>query len=513
MLISKAHRKIVLNPSKPNKILALIPSAKTFEFQGKQLMAVRYGVDEVRLLENLGLKVPSPIEHLYPWSGNYSPFAIQRHTASMMVQNKRLYCLNGLGTGKTLSTLWAYDFLRREGLVSRLLVVAPLSTLERTWADELFQHFPHLNYQILHGSREKRIKLLAQTADIYIINHDGIKTIRDELCKRPDLDMIVIDELASFRNSKTTRWKDMNRILQGRERVVGLTGTPTPNEPTDAYAQVKLLTPARVPPYAGSFRDLCMKQISAFKWLPRPDANNVVARAMQPAVRYSLEDATDLPPVLYQTRNVPLSAEQHAAYQTMLKHLYVEMQTGAIKAINEAVKISKLVQICCGAAYTTDGSTSILGAAGRIQELLDLREQANSKMIVFVPYKHALGYVHEELSKHYACAMVSGETSKHERDVIFRDFQKSKNPDILVAQPACMAHGLTLTAASVVAWYAPVMNNEIYLQANGRIRRPGQKHTQLIVNIEGSAVERKLYARLKDKQTMQGLLLDILKNK
>src|SRR5690606_16503732 len=120
--------------------------------------------------------------------------------------------------------------------------------------------------------------------------------------------------------------------------------------------------------------------------------------------------------------------------------------------------------------------------------------------------------LHEEISKHWTCELVHGATSKASRDIIFRDFQRSRDPHVLVAHPGCMAHGLTLTEASTIIWYAPITSNEIYTQANGRITRPGQKTVAMIVNIAATALERRMYQRLRDKQALQGLLLDMVQN-
>jgi SNF2 family DNA or RNA helicase len=195
----------------------------------------------------------------------------------------------------------------------------------------------------------------------------------------------------------------------------------------------------------------------------------------------------------------------------MSTHLKTEHAQGQITAANEAIKASKLIQIACGTAYAKDGSTISIEAQPRIDVVLEIIEQATTKVIVFVPYTAALDYVADKLSAKYRVGKISGAVSKTQRDEVFRGFQHDNNYDIIVAQPAAMAHGLTLTAANTIVWYAPTVRNEIYEQANARVRRPGQKHSQLIVNVSGSNIERKTYARLKDKQSMQGLVFDAIK--
>lgn len=512
MIISKARKAVVLNLSNPDLILTVIPTARSFVYKGRTLVAVPHRLDETRVLRNLGFKVPSPAEFHYEWSGEYVPFKAQLETTSFLTVNPRAFVLNDLGTGKTLSTLWAYDYLRSIGKVRKMLVVSPLSTLERTWADEIFRHFPHLTWGVLYGDKAKRKRVLASDVDIYLVNHDGAKVIQKELEAKTEIDVVCIDEVASFRNAQTDRWKSMNRIIQNRSHVWGLTGTPTPNAPTDAWAQCRLISPDRVPKFSGSFRDQTMRQLTQFKWIARDNATEIVAQAMQPSIRFSRSDCVDLPPCLFQTRHVQLSADQAKAYKAMVSQLYMEFNNQQVSAVNEAVKLSKLVQIASGVVYSQDGVGVEVASPARIDETLEIIRQSDSKVIVFCPFKGALDYVAREIGKHYSVAVISGEVGKTARDKILHDFQKSADPHVLVAQPATMSHGLTLTAASTIIFYAPVTSQETYTQAIGRITRPGQTRSQLIVNIEGTPVERRLYERLRQKQAAEGLLLDVLRD-
>lgn len=514
MLIHRETQKIVLNLSQPDRVTTVIPSAKKFLYEGQELVAIPHRLDEVRVLRNLGFNhAPSPAKYYYNYSGMYEPFRAQSETTEFLTMNPRAFVLNDMGTGKTLAALWAFDYLRQLGEVKKALVISPLSTLERTWADEVFRHFPHLTAAVLHGTKEKRLKLLAEDRDIYLINHDGIKTIYPELIAKGDIDLIVIDEIASFRNASTQRWKALNKIVAPRKWVWGMTGTPTPNEPTDAWAQCRLINPSRVPPYFGKFRDATMRQQGQFKWLARENATDIVYDAMQPSIRFTRDQCVDLPPAVYQTHHAPLTPEQTQAYKAMKAKMAMEFEGDQSVAVNEAVKLGKLVQIACGAVYGTDGQEIVLPCEPRIGVVSEIIENAGTKTIVFVPYKSVLHHVAEVLGKTYRVAELCGETPKAKRDEIFHQFQNNEQfgPQVLVAQPAAMSHGLTLTAANTVVWYAPVTSHEVFSQANARITRPGQKHTQFLVCIEGTEVERRIYDRLKGKEKMQGLLLDMVR--
>jgi SNF2 family DNA or RNA helicase len=504
------------------------------------VVALPHRPDETRVLRNLGFDIPDPMPMHYEYplaNGRFNPFEVQRVTSSFLSMHNRAFCLNDMGTGKSNSALWAYDYLRTVKQAKRMLVVCPLSTMERTWGDAVFMTFPHLDAVLLYGSRGRRLKLLDQKADVYIINIDGIGIIKKELAKRPDIDVIVVDELAMARNAQTDRWLILNEICnkQSPRRVWGMTGSPTPNSPTDAWAQCRLITPDNpdVPRYFGRFKDSVMRQLTPFKWIARPTANDTVFKCMQPAIRYALDDCVDLPEQVVLTREVELTKEQERAYKDMMTRLSTEAAGGQILAVNEAVKANKLIQIACGVAYGTNGENIVIPSKPRVDLVKEIIEESEGKVIVFVPLTGALDSLALEISKmfgktssdmadmvadklegglglHSMVRVVHGGTSKSDRDRIFSEFQQQVEPRVLVANAQTMSHGLTLTAATTIVWYAPVHSNETYEQACARVRRPGQTKKTVIVHIAGTAMERTIYKRLAAKQSMQGVLLDMV---
>ena len=515
MLVRQDKKALILKLRNPSRVTTVIPTAKLVSHEGSTLVAVPHRPEEVKVLRNLGFQPPDPMAYYYKWPGRFKPFAAQVETANFLAMHDRAFCLNSMGLGKTVTSLWAYDYMRECKLVKKALIVCPLSTMDRTWADEVFKTFPHLDAAVLYGSRERRKKLLKQDAHVYIINTDGLKTIADDLATRDDIDLIIIDELAMFRNSGTDRWKIMNAICnkQTPRRVWGLTGAPTPHEPTDAWAQCRIVVPANpdVPKYFGKFRDMVMKQLTQFKWVPRSNAVEVVKQVMQPAVRFALDDCVDLPPQTFVTRDVEMTAEQKAAYKNMMSKLKMEYEGGQVMAVNEAVKANKLVQIACGVAYGAQGEYIHIPNKPRVDVLKEIIEESEGKVLVFVPLTGVLEHLMEELSPHWECAAIHGGTSKADRDEIFGTFQKTSNIRVIVANPSTMSHGLTLTAATTIIWYAPIHSNDIYLQANARVRRPGQTRTTVIAHIAGSDIERRIYKRLQGKEKLQGALLDIMR--
>jgi len=506
MLVANKHKALVF-PYRQD-VHQVLPASKPITWRGRKALVVPHRLPEWRLLTNLGLSIPHPIEYYYDWA-HTTPFDSQVQTAKMLTSHRRAYVLSSMGVGKTRAALFAFDYLRQCGIVKSALVVAPLSTLNPVWRREIFDVFEGMEVQVLHGSRKKRQQLLAEPADVYIINHDGVGVIQKELMHMCP-DVVIVDELASYRNRSTVRWKHLEPIVRKAKFAWGLTGSPTPNEPTDAYGQVKLLTPERMQRSFRAFKQETMRQVSTFRWIERPEANEVVHRTMQPAIRFSLDECHDLPPITYSTRDVTLSAEQAKVYKQMWNEYRSMINDKELTAANEAVKVGKLLQLGCGFMYDGDGVPQFIGAKARDDLLLELIEEADAKVIVFAPFTAAVRHLEQTLIKEgISVGRIDGTVNKTDRDELFAQFRSSRDPRVLVAHPGTMAHGLTLTEANTIVWYSPTYSAEIWEQANARIHRPGQTRHTHIIRIESTPLERQVYKRLKKKSRMQGVLLDM----
>jgi SNF2 family DNA or RNA helicase len=465
------------------------------------------------MLQNLRALGVATHQHVsqsgYDYCGG-SPFDIQKKTVELLTEHPRAYVLNSMGTGKTKCALWAFDYLRRSTSCRRMLVVAPLSTLRFTWGREIFLTTPQYKFNVLHGDREKRLKLLAEPKDIYIVNHDGLRVIADEVGKRPDIDVICIDELATYRN-RTKKTRIAEDLCRRKPIVWGMTGAPTPNAPTDAFQQAKIITPHTVPKYFGTFRDATMYRINQFKFAPRRGSIETVMQALQPNVRFTLDDVMELPPFISRVVDIDMGEKQQRIYDAVKKDCFALMKEGKIKAANAGAVMSKLLQISLGWVYLDNGSVAQLDNEARNQALLDVVQAAERKVLVFVPFKHALkGIVSLLASNAITCSKVSGDTPLKERDEIFRAFQFGEYPKVIAAHPECVSHGITLTAADTVIWYGPITSTEIYDQANARIRRVGQSSKQLFLHLQATKSERSIYNLLMRKITIQDELLKML---
>lgn len=443
------------------------------------------------------------------FTGSRVPFDVQRHTVALLLANRRAYVLSTMGVGKTACPLWAFHNLKRLGLANRMLVVAPLSTLNFTWMRETTEIELPLDAVVLHGTKEKRQKLLDQQHDIYIINHDGVATIYDDLTARTDIDVLCLDELAVYRNN-TARTKLMVNLARHKRFVWGMTGSPAPQAPTDVYNQAKIITPNTVPKYFGRFREETMYKVSQFKWVPRRAGIDKAFAALQPSVRYTLDDIHELPPYVSRRIDVEMGSKQQLVYEAIRKDCFTLIGTDAISAANKGVLLNKLLQISLGYVYTEKKGIVTLDNDKRIDALLDILNGGVGQALVFAAFKHALGGIHAAVkgANWLVDDPVSGDTPLAERSRIFKDFQDGKTKAI-IAHPQCLAHGITLTAADTVIWFGPIASLEIYEQANARIRRTGQTKKQQFLHMQATNAERKLYQMLIEKQTIQQSLLSL----
>ena len=509
-------KALLLEPPDPAAVLARIPSAFALT---DQIVGMPHDIESTARLATMGIQVTSPIETYYHWPRDRTlvpfPFKHQIAQSAFFTCNPRGYCFSSIGVGKTMSAAWAADYLISAGFVRCVLVVSTLSSLERTWGDAIFCHLTHRRFQVLHGTAERRRRLLAQPADFYVINYAGVGVLQKELLARSDIDCVILDESAECGKKNTGLWKSLDMLIYPPKRppipwVWAMTATPIPNSPEDAFPQCKLVTPATTPQYFSQWRAMVMDHQSTYTWTPRKEATKIVYETMRPSIRFKRDDCMDLPPTIYTTRDVELSADQKRHYKDISKELHTEVNGARVTALNEGIKLSKLLQVACGCVYATDGTAQEIDAGNRIETLMEIIEQVNERVIVYVPFTAVTGMLARVLNKHWNFAVVTGETPTSERNRIFSAFQ-SRDADIdIVAHPGCMAHSLTLTEASTIIWYAPVDSNRTYEQANGRITRAGQKYTANIIQMAGSAVERRMYKRLQDRQSAQGLLLSMV---
>jgi len=474
---------------------------------GVDKVLVNWTLGNVRKLANLGLrKTPSTILRDYDWPGIYKPFDHQRQTASFLTANNRAFCFSEQGTGKTGAVIWAADYLMRVGDIKRVLIVCPLSIMHSAWMTDIFKIAMHRTAAVAHGTKETRKKVINGDYEFVIINYDGIPIMEKEL--QGKFDLIVADEANFLKTATTRRWKAFNKVLKPENRLWMLTGTPAAQSPVDAYGLAKLAVPQRVPPYFTNWKNRVMIRVSQFKYIPSPESTKIVNAALQPAIRFTKADCLDLPPVTYVTREIELTAQQKKYYKQLKKQMVIEAAGESISAVHAAAGLTKLLQISSGAVYSDEGEVVQFDAKNRLDEVSEVVQEATNKVIVFVPFKHAIDIVADRLRKDgFTTEIISGDVSMKARTKIFKDFQESDDPRVLVIQPQSASHGVTLTAADTIVWFAPIASVETWLQANERINRPSQENKMTIIKIYGSEVEKKVYDALESKETNQKQLV------
>jgi SNF2 family DNA or RNA helicase len=508
------NRALKLKLRHPQRVLEVIPKSKviaTYD-DGSSDVLVHWGIEESQVLKNLRIKnVPSPIIAKYKWSGNREPFAHQKQTAAFLTLNRRAFVFNDPGTGKTLSMIWAADYLMNLGQIKRVLVVCPVSVMRAAWVADLFHGAMHRTVDIAHGTRDQRKAVIAGGSEFIIINFDGIEIVQQELMAG-GFDLVIIDEANYVKTATTNRWKAINKLIRPDTWLWMATGTPASQSPLDAYGLAKMMHPTTTPRSFGMFRDMVMSKITTFKWVPKRTAVETVNKLLQPAIRYAKDDCLDLPDIVYTTRDVPLTKQQLKLYEQLRKNMAAQAAGETISAVNAAVGLQKLLQVSAGSVYTDDKATVELDITERFNVLREVIDSTPNKVLIFVPYTNTLELLQEKLTaKRYTVDVIYGKVSATKRADIIKRFQEQAEPRVLLIQPQAASHGITLHAADTIVWWGPIMSYETYVQANARIHRAGQKNKCLVVRLQGSPVEKKRYAALDHCEDTNESLLEMFK--
>jgi SNF2 family DNA or RNA helicase len=482
--------------------------------------------------------MPVMDEYDWPIERNRKPLPHQKIYANFSVLHPKMLNLGDPGTMKTLSTLWAMDFMMRQFPpgTCRALIIAPLSTLETVWAAAIARNFPgRRSYKVLIGDAEKRTKLLAEPADCYIINHDGIKVDahikkRDvkrgekrielrgfsrALAERKDIRIVIADEASAYKDASTYRHEITRMVLGDRPFWWLLTGTPTPNSPADAHGLAKLVNNA----YGKSFNHFRMEtmiKVSDFKWVPQKDGYEKARRMLTPSVRFALDDVWDGPPMTFQRRKVELTADQKRHMNDLKNNLQVLVRDGkSISADNEAAARQKFIQISLGMIYDGDHKAHPVDAKPRYDELYDIISSTQRKVVVFVVITAAIHLMMDYLKKRwkadklpYKCCFINGEVSAKQRPVVIKSFAEDECMKVVVADPVAAGHGINdFVAADTVVWASATDKAESWIQGNGRVRRPGQKYPSTCYQLVSNKLEEEIFDRLETNTGMQGMML------
>jgi hypothetical protein len=335
-----------------------------------------------------------------------------------------------------------------------------------------------------------------------------VDPVANAIFNRPDIRIVIVDECTAFSDSNAARSKRVQEMFADMPIVWGLTGTPVVRGHLAAHGQARLIHPT----YQESRQSFERRTTwsNGHRKEPTPNAYEAARELLTPAIRIPRRHFYSIPEAVPVPFDLPLTRTQTHALKELKKEYQATLASGAvISAVHESALRLKLLQIACGAVYDASGQSHVVDATPRLNKLIEVIEEAEGKTIVFVPFTGALENVYHNMKRKYNCAMINGKTSLTARSKIFEEF-KTGNINPLIADPATMSHGLTLTQATVVCWYGPTDKAEIYKQAVLRIDRRGQKCQTYSVQFMSTPVEREIYKRLEHNQKMEGALLKLM---
>lgn len=510
-------------------LLTAIPEAR--QINGAYV-AVPHTLRNAQVLRHFQYPVaPVITDANYDWpiEPGKRPLPHQKVCTNFQLVHPKSCNLGDPGTMKTLSALWMADYLMRQHPpgTMRCLIVGPLTILETVWASGIFRAFlSHRTFEVLHGSSERRRKLLALKPDFAIVNFDGVGVgartgkgivldgFSKDLVDDKGIQIVIVDEGDSYCDARTKKHRIARMVFANRQYLTILTGTPTPKAPSDAYGIAKLINNAWGKSFT-TFRSEVEYKLpySQFRWVPQRDGYEKSRRLLAPAIRYSIEDVwQDAPPMTTQARMVALTDEQKKMLAALKRDLQVEMRSGAtVNAINEAAARQKYLQIVLGAVYDADHNIHRVAADPRFDELRTIIERTDRKVLIFVGLTSMVHILHKKLSETWGCEYINGEVSKNDRTEIIQRFETDPKFRILVADPLPVAYGINqLVAADTVVWYGPTEKSRLYVQSNKRAHRPGQRWPVSIYQLVATQLERDIFARLEQQTTLQGTMLSAI---
>jgi SNF2 family DNA or RNA helicase len=391
------------------------------------------------------------------------------------------------------------------------------------WASAIFKNFlSRRTFEILHGAADRRLARLNREVDFYIVNPDGVGVgahtrkrfdldgFSKALAERADIRLAIIDEASAYKDATTKRHRIARLVFGRKEYLWLLTGTPTPNAPTDAYGLAKLVNNA----WGKSFKTFqleTMIRVTDFRWVPQRDGYDKARKLLAPAIRYDLADVWDGPEMTTQQREVELTPQQVKLLAELKRDLRVVVKEGTpISATNEAAARQKFMQISLGAIYDSEHEVHLVDAKPRLNALCEVIEQAPGQILIFAGLTSIVNLLYREL-REWTREVVNGSVGQAERTRIFQAFQSGPELRLLIVDPGAVAHGVDLFRARTVCWYSPTDKAELYQQGNKRAHRPGQRYPVSVVQLVSNPLEKEIYRRLDTNASLQGVLLDMVK--
>lgn len=442
----------------------------------------------------------------------YNPHNYQTYATEFMIKNPVSAVFLDMGLGKTVITLTAINEMCRDSfLVSKVLVIAPLRVARDTWPAEIekWNHLKGLTYAVAVGTEAERRAALLQNASVYIINRENLCWLIEDSGLPFDFDMVVIDELSSFKSHRAKRFKSLLKARPRIKRIVGLTGTPSTNGLMDLWAEFRILDLGkRLGRYITHYRQNYFipdkrNGMVVFSYKPLPGAEEAIYKQIDDiTISMKAEDYLDMPDCIYNEVKVKLDKKERKVYNTLKKEMVVSIGADEVDASNAAVLSNKLSQLANGAIYSDDKKVISIHDR-KLDALEDLIEAANGKpVLVAYWFKHDF----ERIKKRFDVREI-----KSSKDIV--DWNNGQIP-VAVIHPASAGHGLNLQAGgSTLIWYGITWSLELYQQTNARLWRQGQKSEAVIIHhiIAEKTVDEQIMAALNRKDKTQSALIDAVR--
>lgn len=443
----------------------------------------------------------------------YEPHSYQKYATDFIERNSIAALLLDMGLGKTSITLTAINNLLFDYFdAHRVLVIAPLRVAKNTWPEEIekWSHLSNLKYSVVVGTEKERTSALKENVDIYVINRENIPWLVEKSKLPFDFDMVVIDELSSFKNYSSKRFKSLMKVRPNIKRIIGLTGTPTSNGLMDLFAEFKILDMGvRLGRFIGQYRNAYftpdkMKGHIVYSYKPLPSAEKIIYEKISDiTISMKATDHLKMPELIECETVVQMSEKEKKSYTTLKKELVLSIPDGEITVANAASLSNKLSQMANGAIYLEDkGFVTIHDR--KLDALEDLIESANGKpLLVAYWFKHDL----ERIKGRFDIREI-----KTSEDI--KDWNDGKIP-VAVIHPASAGHGLNLqSGGSTLVWFGLTWSLELYQQTNARLYRQGQNETVVIHHIiTKGTIDEDILKALKRKDKTQSSLIDAVKAK
>ena len=443
----------------------------------------------------------------------FKPHEYQQRAIRKVEDQARVGLFLDMGLGKTVITLTAVKDLIEDFAVTRVLVIAPKRVAEDTWTRESakWDHLRDLRISPVLGGPVERRKALEAEADVYVIGRDNVQWLVEHLGRYWPFDMVVIDELSSFKNPQAKRFRALRKVMPRVDRVVGLTGTPSPNGLMDLWAEVYLLDQGeRLERTIGAYRELYFRPGASnghvvYQWLPRKGAAKTIEDKLSDlCVSMSAADYLQLPERIDNVIPVKLQAAELAKYKELEREQVLSLgDDQTVVALNAAAVMNKLLQMANGCVYTEDGAYAMIHErkAEALEEIIDTTDEP---VLVFYSFRHDLASIVRRIPE---ARMLDGP-----EDIAAWNRGEIR---VLLAHPASVGYGLNLQdGGRVIVWYGLTWSLELYQQANARLYRQGQEKPVIIHHLvtEGTVDEQVMKA-LQAKDTSQAALLAALKER